>query len=651
MEILENRFSERLDKVIKEINGLKDIGGAIATIEKRIELLSLGMGIIDKRANELLSFKESRVSFDKPSTVNYDYKLSEYAERFYIQASYLVDVLQKNNGSKTIQNIPLSKKTLFFNLTKRTLEVSARWHIERMINVFEFDTDVDNKAFPKRKPLLDECIFFADRMNATKMGIKFTDGIMPKVLIFAVQPNAGKSFVANVYSLMSSCLHRLYYNTNGILRMSNNASNAIGFSNQIKNMIENEKIALIYPEFRKYFQDPAKPQILEKATAEEWKISGLDPRIRATYFARGREAAINSIRIFVALIIDDLSDGFEQMNNDEAHQYMTTKFEVDMDSRRDSENIPIFICGTMFNEFDVPNTIIRKLEDEGKLFKNKKFRNVQNTEDYSTVIVAVDCYDEKGNSAAPDLISTYKLRAKQDSLKPYEFDLVYRQIRASREPRIFDRKNLHQYRELPDTLNLNGIAVLDPTRKNGSDFFALPVFKEDFASKKSYFINCIYEQKSLGKLSDPTNRFLGKVVKFLMDNNVRELLIENNTSNTIGTLLDEKFKEKGYYCKINELYSTKRGTASSKLERILNQEATIVENIVFPAANVFPPLHDMSLFMDDLTRFDSKATTTSKQHDDAPDSVAMYADKYLFNRQNRYSKVENPFSLKNLWKK
>ena len=71
----------------------------------------------------------------------------------------------------------------------------------------------------------------------------------------------------------------------------------------------------------------------------------------------------------------------------------------------------------------------------------------------------------------------------------------------------------------------------------------MPVFREDRKSGLSYMVNAIYEQKSLGKLSDPTNKFLKKVVRFLIANNVKELMLENNTSNTIGTLLEQKFKE------------------------------------------------------------------------------------------------------------
>lgn len=652
MNVLQDNFSTILDNCIKHINGLNRKGKVLETLEERIDDLLFGMATIERAKNQLFDFKQANLGFKIQPIIDYDFRLSEYAEKFYIQGKQVIEFTASQQDNIAVRLIPRAKKDSLISHNEAMLYISARWHIERMIDVFEFDTEPENRAFPKRKPLLEECIFFADRMNATKLGIQFKDGIMPRTMIFAVQPNAGKSFVANVYSLMSSCLHRIYYNTSGILRMSNNTANAIGFSNQIKAMIENEKIALIYPEFEKYFPKGGKPQILEKSTAEEWKIAGLDPRIRASYFARGRDTAINSIRVFVALIIDDLSDGFDQMNNDEAHQDMTTKFYIDMESRKEGETIPTFICGTMFNEFDIQNTMISKAENEVGLLQHPKFRNVRHTPDFSTVVVAVDCFDDKNESYAPKLISTPKLVDKQNSLKPFEFDLVYRQIRSSREPRIFDYDNLKTYKELPKSLKSETIAVLDPTRKNGADFFALPVFSFDTEDNDAYFIDCMYEQKSLGKMNDPRNIFLGRVVKFLIDNNVKEFYIENNTSNTLGTLFEEKFKEKQYKCRIFEFYTAKEKGFKNKLERILHEEPTITANIHFPAPSMYPPLHRISQFMTDFTRFDSKLEgSNKKQHDDAPDSVSIFSKRCLFNRQNRFASITGSFSLKNLWKK
>lgn len=637
MKNLEDTFSKKLWIIKKQINDLKN-KPLKDSIAEMTNLLLFGMSIIEKSFNELMTFKEMTIDYDVPSTVEYDFKLSEEAETFYKRTEKVNDVFTNELNGVMLDIIPVSVRANLTKLGDKMLRIAARWHIERMINTYELErTDITTRAFPQRKPLLQECIYFADRMNATKMGIKFDDGIMPKTLIFAVQPNSGKSFVVNIYSLMSSCLHAIYFKDSGILRMSNNTTNATGFSKQIKAMIENPVITTIYPEFKKYFKDN-KPFILEIGNSEEWKMEGLDPRIRATYFARGRESAVNGIRADVAVIIDDLSDGVLQMNNDEAHQQMFSSFMGDYRARRDNNNVPILVIGTMFNEFDIANTLIEKENLKSPLIKDDRFPNVQHNKDYSFVVITVDCFDENGKSVAPHLISTEELLDIQNSLKPYEFDLIYRQIRTSREPRIFDYKNLKTYDKLPEDLNPRRIAVMDPTRKNGADYFSMPVFATRDVDGLSYFVDCIYEQKSLGKLNDPTNSFLKKCIKFLIDNNVRDLYIENNTNNTIGMIFEEEFKKKGHDCKIHEIYTTKiKGPKSSKNERILMQEATIVNNIVFPKAGLYPPLHRISTFMNDFTRYDSKLET--KQHDDAPDSVAMYSDKCIYEKKNRFSSI------------
>ena len=650
-----NKLYEYIDKIeciIKSVNELNKTKAAdkLVSIQKRVDLLFIGMTLIEKAQNEILQYKEFNSNFDREKVINLDYKISELAGKFYKASSFVIDIFANVRKSKKVNSISKDQKLKFIELTKRILFISARWDIERMINVFEFDVPPQNKAFEKRKPLLSTCIFFANRMNATKLGITFEDGIMPRRIIFAVQPNAGKSFIVNVYSVMAIMLHALYYNTSGILRMSNNLDNACGFSNQIKAMIENEKIADIYPEVKKFFKNQ-KCRILEKSTSEEWKLNGLDPRIRASHFARGRESAINSIRVFVLLAIDDLSDGFEQMNNDEAHKAMTTKYEIDMDSRKEEANVPEFIAGTMFNEYDVPNTLIRKLEERGLLIDSTKFKNVRHTKDYSTVVIAMDCFDENGESVAPKLISTEKLKEKQNSLKSYEFDLVYRQIRSSREPRVFEYQNLKTYTKMPDDLSFAARGYIDPTRKQGRDYFAFPVFRHRDADNLEYFVNCIYEKKSLGKTEDPQNKFLEKVVNFIIDNRIVDFTIENNTSNTIGTIIDMKLKEKGYnFCKIKEIYTAKIKQNSTKMQRILDQEATIVNNVCFPAPGVFPPKHPMTEFMDHFTRYDVNVNYNNiKNHDDAPDSICGFSMNYLFVRKNRYSiisGIDKEFLLK-----
>lgn len=632
-------YFKKLDEFIKKINSLNKNKDVLKTLEERVDLLILCMTLVEKSQNTFIEFKMFNKTVGDLEIINLDYKISEYATRLYRASLKVVDLFMKNIESLGKYKLTIQKRLKFLALSKKMLAISARWDIESFINYYEFDLPQDNKAFPKRKPLLQDVIFYANRMNATKLGIKFDDGVMPIRIIFAVQPNSGKSFVVNVYSVLAVCMHAIYYNTSGILRMSNNGGNACGFSDQIKAMIENEKIVDVFPEFKKYFAT-GKPKILEKSTSEEWKLADLEPKIRASFFARGRDSAINSLRIFVLLSIDDLSDGFDQMNNDEAHQAMTAKYHIDMTSRKESQDIPEFIVGTMFNEFDIPNTLIKELEDKKLLVDCPTNDNVRYTKDFSTVVVQMDCFDSKGQSVAPDLISTEDLKLKQANLKPYEFDLVYRQIRSSREPRPFDWANLITYTKNGPEISKTSKAVVDPTRKSGNDFFALPILRHNEKTGRDRLTDVIYEQKSLGKISDPKNEFLFKICRFLITNNVTNFVIENNTSNTLGAFIEQKLKEMGYSgCKIEEIFTTKQKGKEGKIQRIMSQEATITRNIEFPDKSILKPQTDLALFMEDFTRFDSKESVSRKRHDDAPDSLAIYSDKFLFNKQNRFTSI------------
>lgn len=600
-------------------------------------LLVSAMASIDNGYDRFFAYKTANPFFDSVKMVNLDYKLSQNANLCYVLASRFIKTLLDRaiNLTETLG----SYRQQFLQLTTVMLNRAARWDIERMINAYEQSTDPTQRAFPRRKPLLSTVIFFANRMNAKKLGVELPDPIQPKRIIFSVMPSSGKSFVVNVYSIMSLILHLLYYKTSGIIRMTNTTTNAEIFSSQMLGMLRNPKTAEIFPELAQYYNDN-KCTLFEKESISDWKFKGLDPRIGGSMFARGRESAINSLRIFVALIIDDLSDGVSQMNADEEHKKMFGKYVMDMESRKEDDTLPEFIVGTMFNEFDVPNQLISIEEQKGTLVEDKHFANVRHTKDYKTVVITMDCFDENGESIAPELISTEKLREKQRMLKGYEFDLVYRQVRASREPRMFDYNNLMTYKKLPKTLEPVAYSVLDPTRKSGSDFFSFPALRKDTETGHYYLVDAICKQKSLGNISDPTNTFLNEVVSFIIKNKIVEFVVENNTSNTIGTLLRMKLEENNYFdCRIKEEFSASRKGEGSKQEKILSQEATITGNIVFPEFGILPPKSDLAIFMELLTHFDSKNVGKKGNYDDPPDSLAMFSKHYLYNTRSRLSEI------------
>ena len=108
MDKLVDNFSKYLEEKIKQINNLKKEGSPIQTISKRVDLLLICMAKIEKSMNELLNFKESHKDINLKEVIQYDFDLSEYAERFYVQANKVREVWQKQmllEGDPTAPNM------------------------------------------------------------------------------------------------------------------------------------------------------------------------------------------------------------------------------------------------------------------------------------------------------------------------------------------------------------------------------------------------------------------------------------------------------------------------------------------------------------------------------------------------------------------
>ena len=118
MQVLVDGFSEFLEGKIKQINGLKKKGSIIDTLEERVDLLLLCMAKIERSMNELMVFKESTKDYDLDGLIKYDFDLSEYAERFFVQVDKVRDLITKNIGHPAVKMISMKKKEMLLQLLK-----------------------------------------------------------------------------------------------------------------------------------------------------------------------------------------------------------------------------------------------------------------------------------------------------------------------------------------------------------------------------------------------------------------------------------------------------------------------------------------------------------------------------------------------------
>ena len=643
-EIKTKQAINYIDDCITQIAKFSKTAKSMKTFnEKRMYSALIACSAIEKAQNLYLIEAESKINYNRNQVINYDYTVSQYANRLYAITSNLVSQY-KNSKIDDIKDVSMQDVATLVNYNRKMLYIAARWSTQRLIEIYDLDKPEKNKKLPKRLPILSDALACFDNILCTKLGVKTESNIHLKRLVICMPPSSGKTYAANAYTVLTLCHHHIRFAETGIIRMTNNMDNAKIYGSQVHNMMIDPVFANVFPEYKKYITADNKNKLFSYESAEQYLLRDCSNECFNSIFMFGWDSGINGKRSLLGSVLDDISDGTNTMDSDDFHKKQTAKVMTDVTDRNDSDDCPIIIMGTMYNENDVQNTFIDMWERN--LEPHPYLRNVQVTKDGTCGVCLIDIENESGNSIAPELYPDSLLQSKKEFCartgKMYMYNLIYRQRRDSREPKTFALNTLKQYTSLPKTLSKTSKSFIDTTRKNGSDYFAQPFCYYDEENNLWYLVDCIFEQKSLGIISDPKNKFKEKVCNKIIANNTTQCGIESNTSNTTGALLKDRLTQLGYTdCRFIEKYTYgKKG--QSKFTRILDMEEAIKEHIVFPS-----PLYGMSTemqrFMEQLTGWNSKGKQGRANPDDAIDSIALFAKTFI---QEKKLKVEINSNLK-----
>lgn len=601
-----------------------------ASYEEKFDLLLYTAEYIIKGQQKYLNAN----SYSNEEIINFDNKVSKFADFVYRKMNLMF-------SDASIKTISQDKIVKFIEKRNQMLYIASRWNTLRVMEVFDLGRDLKKQKVPRRLPLLVEPCFCYDRVLETALGIFHEDGFNPNRGVICMPPSSGKTYAANVYTDLMLMHFWLRYGESGIIRMTNNSTNAQNYGNQCATMIEDSVWQMIFPEIWKYKNQKGQMDCFKNRSAEKLLLKDCNPEVSDSIFMFGAEAGINGKRSMLGAILDDLSNGVDDMDNDELHKKLTDKTMSDVMDRSDDDNSPIIVQGTMYNQYDTQNTFIEMWEKRG-MKKIARFRFIKVTNDGKCFTCLVDIEDENGKSIAKELYSDYKLSEKREYFqsrgKPYVYNLIYRQRKDSREPKTFGLDNLvlYNYRRRSDNLDKYAVTMADTTRRSGNDFFAMPIFRFNPETGRYRLVDCIFEQKSLGIVDDPKNAFAEKICKKIVAESIIEFCLESNTSNTASALLKEICRKEGYIsCKFRDRYTAKRGKTSSKVVRILNMEETIKNHIEFPDPNTLPQNSPLFLFMSYLTSWNSKEGQKKTNPDDAPDSLAMFVEEFIFKKQRK----------------
>lgn len=601
---------------------------------KAIDIANLAIYITECicRGQELYLNNNKNIS--KQDIINFDYEISEFADKLFI---YIEEFLKKILSNRKSNDIGFDKLAELLDAKNKMLFISARWHTLRYMQVFDLSREPKKQKVPRRLPLLVEPCFCFDRVISTAMGIYHLDGFNPNRGVNCLPPSGGKTYTANAYSNILLMQFWIRFGETGLIRMTNNATNAQAYGDQCAKMIESDENIKIFPELNKYINSSGVLSIFKNKSIERLLLKDCNPECTDSIFMFGADAGINGKRSQLGAVLDDLSNGVDDMDNDELHKKITDKVMSDVMDRSDDEDCPIIVQGTMYNQFDSQNQFISMWESNGGLKKLSGHDFIRTTQNGKCFVCLVDIEDEYGNSIAPDLYTNEKLAEKKAYFtsrgKGYVYNLIYRQKRDSREPKTFALEYLNTYNWAKRSIGIGDYSycMIDTTRKNGGDFFAMPIFRRVEKTGRYRLYDVIFKQKSLGIVNDEKNAFAKEICTKIIKENVVNCCVENNTSNTTSALLKSICNNAGYKsCKFRDRFTARKGKNSSKVVRILNMEETIKEYIEFPDPSTLPQSHPLRLFIQHICSWSSTDGQKKSNPDDAIDSVSMFCEEFIY---------------------
>ena len=338
------------------------------------------------------------------------------------------------------------------------------------------------------------------------------------------------------------------------------------------------------------------------------------------------------------LFLDDITQR-NDMANLKQHQKDIHSFHHEWYERKAKDDeFQIVASGTTYSQFDILSHLKREAGGEHAVKSTiNKYTFISRSnlvvENGLSVFVCVPLLDyDTDESTYPKKITTTKARIKREKY-PTEFWAMDMQRPLPPESSPFYFTKLRQYTTLP-TVGECGrletcVAALD-TKRRGPDFLSMPIFFEaddpDNKGETAHFlVDWLYDDR-------PMKDCIPLIVAKIIERKITRLYVERNTEECIETLLQDKLREHGYTsCVIEEVYSTE-----PKDRRIMSAEGDIKAKMIFPQFGMYAPSNPIGNALQNVYGY----TYTGKvAHDDAPDSLALYAKRFIMGGGVRLAEI------------
>jgi hypothetical protein len=334
------------------------------------------------------------------------------------------------------------------------------------------------------------------------------------------------------------------------------------------------------------------------------------------------------------LFLDDIcqsDDLMSQMNKD------LEKFKREWFRRNyNLRDFYVIASGTSYSQFDILSYLKREMGFAKSKISSYEFTWISSsdyiTKDGVSVFVKVPALDDKDESVFPTIRDTYTCRQlREQDFATFMAMEQQEPLPPEGSPFYFDK--LRQYNALPQ-IGENGrgddcVAVLD-TKRRGTDYLSMPILFEAKDPEREnlkvfYLVDWLYDDR-------PMKDLIPSIASKIIQHKITRLVAERNTEECIALLIEEELAKQGYTsCVVEDVYSTE-----PKDKRILSAEGDIKSRIIFPRYGMYSQTSNIGKAMLNVYGYSYNGKV---KHDDAPDSLALFAKRFIMNNYARMAQI------------
>ena len=338
-----------------------------------------------------------------------------------------------------------------------------------------------------------------------------------------------------------------------------------------------------------------------------------DMRFKTLEFSSIGSGNAGKVRAMNVLYCDDLVDGIETaMNRDRLDKLWQTYY-TDLRQRKVGTRCKELHIATRWSLHDV----LGRLEAEYEGDPTARFIRFP----------ALDENDESNFDYPYGLgYSTEALHKQRDIMDDASWRALYMNEPVEREGVLYDTDELRRYFTLPEKEPDAVLAICD-TKEQGADYCVCPVF---YQYGTDFYMDAIICDN--GKVEIVQDR----IANLLVDRKVKQCRIESNRGGTIfAQNVQKRVREMGGMTSI-----TTKWTQSAKETRIQVNSSLVKAHVLFKDESLYAQDRE---YRDAMTQLTTYSMMGKNKHDDVPDTLAMFVDWQMTDREATAVIMRRPF--------